>query len=94
MVMEHKSDLMRVKDPFISPIAWLQVYKNAQGQELYAFSKERNKETDIALYAEDVVMEQASRIANLETTLNMYKGMWNFECSKVLTQHVTESETK
>ena len=77
-----------------TPIAWLQVYKNAQGQELYAFSKERNKETDIALYAEDVVMEQASRIANLETTLNMYKGMWNFECSKVLTQHVTESETK
>lgn len=77
-----------------TPIAWLQVYKNAQGQELYAFSKERNKETDVALYHEDVVMAQESRIANLETTLNMYKGMWNLRFSGWGQQNVTESETK
>lgn len=94
MVMEHKCDLMRVKDPFMSPIAWMQVYTNAQGQELYAFSKERNKESDIALYAEDVVMAQASRIANLETALEMYKGMWNLRFSGWGQQDVTESETK
>ena len=77
-----------------TPVAWMQVYTNAQGQELYAFSKERNKETDIALYAEDVVMEQASRIANLETTLETYKGMWNLRFSGWGQQGVTESKTK
>ena len=75
-----------------SPVAWMQVYTNAQGQELYAFSKERNSEKDIGLYVEDVVMEQASRIANLETTLNMYKNMWNV--TGWGQQYVTESETK
>jgi hypothetical protein len=92
--MDHKSDITRVKDTFMSPIAWLQVYKNAQGQELYAFSKERNKESDIALYHEDVVMAQASRIANLETALETYKGMWNLRFSGWGQQKVTENETK
>lgn len=81
-------------NPFINPVAWMQVYTNTQGQELYAFSKERNSEKDIALYVEDVVMAQESRIANLETTLNMYKGMWNLRFSGWGQQDATESETK
>lgn len=83
--------MVRIKP---SPVAWMQVYANTQGQELYAFSKERNKETDVALYHEDVVMEQAARIANLETALEMYKGMWNLRFSGWGQQNVTESETK
>ena len=42
----------------------------------------------------ELIREQASRIANLETTLNMYKGMWNFRFSGWGQQNVTESETK
>jgi hypothetical protein len=77
-----------------TPVAWMQVYTNAQGQELYAFSKERNKESDIGLYVEDVVMEQASRIANLESRLSMYKDMWRFEFSKWAVQDAAEGNTK
>ena len=83
--------MVRIKP---SPVAWMQVYTNAQGQELYAFSKERNKESDIGLYVEDVVMEQASRIANLESRLSMYKDMWRFEFSKWAVQDAAESDTK
>jgi hypothetical protein len=77
-----------------TPMAWMQVYTNAQGQKLYAFCKERNSESDMPLYDEEAIIEQAERIKDLETALEMYKGMWDLKFSGWGQQKVTENETK